>query len=146
LHVAGRWADPPPADVVSKLNNLIQVYALLADHGRVSELAALFTRDAEWDGIDLGFGSAAGPLSIAEHVTAHFRESEPMMHMTCPALLTTVTETEVHGVAWSLATRWQQGAPLPLIYFYYEDVFRKDEGFDWRFSRRVLRRRLGAPA
>ena len=99
LHVVERWGDPPAADVVSRLNNLVQAYALLSDHGRAPELAALFTDDAEWDGVDLGFDSATGPLSIAQRVIEHFRESEPMMHMTGPALLTSVTDTEVHGVA-----------------------------------------------
>jgi SnoaL-like domain len=142
-HVVGRWGHPPSPEVVSTLNNLVQVYALLADHGRTNELAALFTPDAEWDGGALGYGTATGPAAIAVRVTGHVRESEPMMHMTGPPLLIAATETEVHGVAWSLATRWEQGDARPLIYFYYEDAFRKDIGFGWRFSRRVLRRRLG---
>jgi hypothetical protein len=128
--------------VALQLNNLVQVYALLSDHGGTPELAVLFTPDAEWDGTELGYGSATGPNDIAQRVTEHFRDSEPMMHMTGPALLVAMSDAEVRGVTWSLATRWSQGEVRPLVLFYYEDIFRKDEGATWRFSRRVLRQRL----
>jgi hypothetical protein len=124
------------------LNNLVQMYALLCDQGRTEELAELFTPDAEWDGSELGYGTAARADAIARHVTAHFDESDPMMHMTGPVLLAAASETEVHGVAWSLATKWVDGEPRALIHFMYEDEFRSlDEA--WRFHRRVLRRRAG---
>ena len=144
MAVAGEWTTAPQPDVALQLNNLLQVYALWADHGRTEELTALFTPDSEWDGTELGYGIAAGPSSIAEQVTGHFRDSEPMMHMTGPALLTAVSPTEVRGVAWCLATRFSDGQTRPLIYFYYEDTFRKDDGSPWRFSRRLLRQRIGA--
>jgi hypothetical protein len=66
--------------------------------------------------------------------------------MTGPPLLAMVSSSEVHGVVWCLATRFSEGQTRPPVYFYYEDVFRRDAGTSWRFSRRVLRRRLGAAA
>ena len=61
LDLASRWGSaPPPADAV-EIQNLLLVYALYSDAGRVEDLASLFTDDATWDGRELDYGVAEGP-------------------------------------------------------------------------------------
>jgi hypothetical protein len=140
--LAGRWNEAPPADVAVQLTNLLQAYALLTDLGRTDELAELFTPDAVWDGSEIGFGASTGPSDIAQRVTAHFRDDAPMMHLPGQPLLVAAGDDEVHGVGWSMATRWDAGRLMPTLHFYYEDVFRRSDDGRWRFARRVLRMRL----
>src|ERR1700730_11193398 len=78
--VVGRWHDVPPASVSAELQNLQQLYALLTDEGRATELVALFTSDAVWDGRELNYGMAFGAEKIARHVVEHFDVDQPMMH------------------------------------------------------------------
>ena len=87
LETAARWRDAPAPEVVGRLQNLTQVYAVLTDAGRAEELAELFTSDASWDGEELGYGSARGPADIASTVLAHFDPARPMMHVPGAALL-----------------------------------------------------------
>jgi hypothetical protein len=137
------WAAvPPPADALV-VQNLLQMYGFLTDQGRAGPLAELFTDDAEWDGNELGFGAASGPAAIAALVTGHFDPTHPMIHLPGPAVLTSAAEDEIHGVCWCTATRWTGAETGPVIYFHYEDVFRRDDG-RWRFARRLLRRRFPA--
>ena len=133
-----RWAMPPPPETFVVLQNLVQAYAMFTDAGEKARLAELFTPDAEWDGSSLGYGTAAGPEDIAELVCGRNRADEPMMHMPGPVLLVAVDDVEVHGVSWCTATRWKDGATRPVIYFSYDDVFRRDTDETWRFSRRHL--------
>ncbi len=142
IEAAARWGGPPPADVAQKLQNLLQVYALLTDEGRAIELAALFTDDAVWDGQELGYGVATGPEPIARNVLAHFDLAKPMMHLPGPGLLTVASADEVHAISWCMATRWAEGRTSPVIYFHYEDVLRRGEDDGWRFARRDLRVRF----
>jgi hypothetical protein len=137
-----RWPNPPPPEVVQTLQNLLQVYALLADEGREAELARLFTDDAEWDGEELGYGEASGPEAIARTVLGHFDPNRPMMHLPGPGLFTAVSSDEVHAISWCTATRWADGRTSPVIYFHYEDVLRRGEDDRWRFARRALRFRF----
>ncbi len=139
LETASRWERAPGPEDAQLIQNLVQAYALFADAGRPEDLAALFTADAEWDGDELGYGRAQGPEAIGAAVAGHFRPDRPMMHTPGPALLTVVDETEVRGVCWCLATRWDAGEARPLIHFYYEDVVRKADDGRWRFRRRYLR-------
>src|SRR5262245_38632682 len=130
----------PPADVAVELQNLHQLYAVLTDAGRGAELAELFTEDAVWDGNELGYGYAEGPPAVAHTVTRHFDPAQPMMHLPGPLLLRAVSEDEVHGASWCMATRWVNGQTRPVIYFRYEDVFRRSADGRWRIARRLLRR------
>jgi hypothetical protein len=131
-------ASPPPG-VAVELQNLHQLYAFLTDRGRNKELAALFTDDAVWDGNELGYGYAEGPEPIAANVVRHFNPDEPMMHMPGPLMLTAVSDDEVQGTSWCTATRWVGGQTRPVIYFHYEDVFRRAADGGWLIARRVLR-------
>ena len=142
METAARWRDAPPPEVVARLQNLIQVYAVLTDTGRAEELASLFTDDASWTGEDLGYGSARGPADIAAAVLAHFNPARPMMHVPGAALLVAISDTEVHGISWCLATRPSEEANGPLIWFMYDDVFRHDDDGEWRFAARTLRLRF----
>ena len=137
LATASSWSSAPPPDVAAKLNNLVQAYALFTDKGRAAELATLFTADATWDGTDLGYGSARGPEAIAATVLQHHDPTRPMVHVPGPPLLVQVSDSEVRGVGWCLATRSGGDGASPVIYFHYDDVFRRDDG-GWRFSRRTL--------
>jgi hypothetical protein len=137
LGTASGWSEPPPPDVVAELHNLVQAYAFFTDNGRVDELAGLFTADATWDGTELGYGSARGPEAIAATVLQHFDPTRPMIHVPGPPLLVAVSESEVRGAGWCLATRSTGDGTGPLIYFHYDDDFRRDAG-RWRFSRRTL--------
>jgi SnoaL-like domain len=137
LSTARRWSEPPPPDVVAELHNLAQAYALFTDHGRADELAALFTDDATWDGTELGYGVAHGPEAIAAAVLAHYDPGRPMIHVPGPPLLVAVSESEVRGAGWCLATRSGGDGTGPMIYFHYDDEFRRDSG-GWRFARRTL--------
>ena len=69
-----------------------------------------------------------------------------MIHVPGPPLLAHVSDTEVRGVGWCLATRSTDDGAGPLIYFHYVDVFRRTDGDGWRFSSRalLLRFRSGA--
>ncbi len=134
-------AVPSPADALV-LQNLLQMYGLLTDQGRRDELADLFTDDAEWDGNEFGFGRATGPTAIASLVAGHFDRSRPMVHLPGPAVLTTAASDEIHGVCWCLNTRWTGSELTPVLYFFYEDVFRRGNHGRWQFARRRLRRRF----
>jgi len=129
---------PPPPQTFEQLQNLVQAYALFADAGLRAQVSQLFTADAVWDGTSLGYGTAVGADGIAAHVCMHHRVAEPMMHLPGPPLLSAVTDSEVHGVTWCMATRWADGTTRPVIYFYYEDGFRRGEDGSWRFCRRQL--------
>ena len=142
METAARWRDAPAPEVVAQLQNLVQVYAVLTDAGRAEELAALFTSDAWWNGEDLGYGSARGPADIAATVLQHFNPARPMMHVPGPALLVAISDTEVHGVSWCLATRSSAEGNGPLIWFIYDDVFRHDDDGNWRFAARTLHLRF----
>jgi hypothetical protein len=137
-------AVPSPADALV-LQNLLQMYGFLTDQGRRDELAELFADDAEWIGDELGFGRATGPAAIAALVTGHFDASKPMIHLPGPAVLTAASDDDVHGVCWCTATRWTGTELIPIIYFHYEDVFRRGDDGRWRFARRLLRRRFPIP-
>lgn len=141
---AARRAAVPPPEVAAGLQNLIQAYALLTDEGREPELAALFWPDAVWDGRELQYGVATGPESIARLVLTHFDPARPVVHLPGPALLTVVSDREVEGVCWCLATRLTEDRTGPMIYFYYHDLMRRDADGDWRFARRYLRLRFRA--
>jgi SnoaL-like domain len=137
LAMASRWQESPPPDVVAELHNLVQAYALFTDNGRADELTGLFTDDATWDGTELGYGVAHGPEAIAAAVLQHFDSARPMIHVPGPPLLVAVSESEVRGVGWCLATRSGGDGSGPMIYFHYDDEFRRDAG-RWRFARRTL--------
>ena len=138
LDLARRWATPPsPADAEA-VRNLLTAYATFTDRGAVDDLATLFTADAEWDGSELGYGTASGPLDIARRVAGHHRPDEPMAHLPGPPLLVARSPTEVDALSWCLATRSSGGILRPTIYFSYEDrIIRTADG--WRFRQRVLR-------
>jgi SnoaL-like domain len=138
LDIAGHWATPPPSETIELIHNLVQAYALFADAGREADMAELFTPDAEWDGNRLGYGAAIGSEEIASLVCGHFEVGAPMMHLPGPSLLTAVSDTEVHGVSWCMATRWADGGTRPIIYFYYEDAFQRAGDGTWQFHRRRL--------
>ena len=142
METAARWRDAPAPEVVAQLQNLIQVYAVLTDAGREAELAALFTSDASWVGEELGYGSARGPVDIAAAVLAHLDPARPMMHVPGAALLVEISDREVHGVSWCLATRSSAEGRGPLIWFMYDDVFRRDDDGEWRFAARTLHLRF----
>lgn len=131
----------PPADVAVELQNLHQRYAVLTDEGRGKELAELFTDDVVWDGDELGYGRAEGAEATAAMVTRHFDPGRPMMHLPGPLLLAAVADDEIHGTSWCMATRWVEGQARPVIYFQYDDVFRRGADGTWRIARRLLRLR-----
>jgi SnoaL-like domain len=144
---AAGWAAVPSPEVAVELQNLMQAYALLTDEGREPELAALFWPDAVWDGRELDYGIATGPQSIAKLVLTHFDPARPVVHLPGPPLLTAVSDREVEGVCWCLATRLVDGRTDPMIYFYYHDLMRSDAHGRWRFAHRYLRLRFrAAPA
>jgi hypothetical protein len=136
LATARSWTSAPGPDVVAELNNLVQAYALFTDEGRAEDLAGLFTADATWDGTDLGYDSARGPEAIAAAVLKHFDPARPMIHVPGPPLLVEASDSEVRGVGWCLATRSAGDGASPVIYFHYDDQYRRDDG--WRFSSRTL--------
>jgi hypothetical protein len=137
LATARSWTSAPAPDVVAELNNLVQAYALFTDEGRADELAGLFAADATWDGTDLSYDSARGPEAIAAAVLKHFDPARPMIHVPGPPLLVRVSDSEVRGVGWCLATRSPGDRASPVIYFHYDDLYRRgDDG--WRFSNRTL--------
>jgi len=146
LELAARWESAPPATEAAEIQNLLQVYALYADAGRVEELASLFTDDARWDGQELGYGLAEGPTAIAERVAGHFRADAPMMHLPGPGLLIADSADSAQSLCWCLATRWTDGVPMPLIYFAYQDELRRGPDGRWRFRSRYLRRAAPRPA
>jgi len=135
------WGAVPAPEDLQQLTNLLQMYGILTDQGRADELAALFTDDAVWDGDEFGFGAATGAPAIAALVTGHVDPAQPMAHLPGPPLLNRVSADEVHGVCWCMAARWTGSAMAPVLYFHYEDVFRRDAQ-GWRFARRRLRRRF----
>jgi hypothetical protein len=135
-----RWGDVPPPDDALEVQNLLQMYGFLTDQRRGQELGTLFVDDAEWDGTELGFGSARGRDDIIALVMGYVDPSRPLIHLPGPALLTGGGD-EIHGVCWCVATSWTGSGTAPLLYFHYEDVFQRDAG-DWRFARRRLRRRF----
>jgi hypothetical protein len=139
---AVRRAAVPPPEVATVLQNLVQAYALLTDEGRESELAALFWPDAVWDGRELQYGIATGPASIAKLVLTHYDAARPVVHLPGPSLLTMISDHEVQGVCWCLATRLVDGRTDPMIYVYYHDLMRCDAQGRWRFARRYLRLRF----
>lgn len=139
---ANAWSQLPSPGVVAELQNLVQAYALFADCGRGDDLADLFTEDAAWDGTELGYGSAQGPAAIAATVLEHYDPARPMIHLPGPPLLVELSDERASGVCWCLATRSTGGAPSPLIFFYYDDEFRRDGASQWRFARRTLRLRF----
>ncbi len=144
LALAARHGSAPPPEVQGPIGNLLQAYALLTDAGRESQMAALFTADATWDGRELGYGTASGPEAIAAMVLTHFRPDAPMVHLPGPPLLVQTGPEQVDAYTWCLATRLSEGRMSPLIYFAYEDTLVRDAGA-WRFRRRTLRLRLGGP-
>ena len=135
------WTGVPAAEDAQQLQHLVQMYGFLTDQGSGDELAALFTDDAEWDGTEFGFGTATGPAAIAALVTGHIDPDHPMVHLPGPAVLTSVSADEARGVCWCMATRWTGSGTAPVLYFHYEDAFRRGVG-GWRFARRLLRRRF----
>lgn len=138
METAARWDQVPPPEVVAILQNLVQAYALFTDAGRAGELASLFTPDASWNGDELGYGSAHGPDDIVATVLRHFHPAQPMMHVPGPPLLVAISDSEVHGVSWCVATRSSPDRQAPLIWFTYHDVFRRSDDGGWLFADRVL--------
>ena len=136
------WSAPPHPETVTALQNLVQAYAFLTDHADADGLAALFTSDADWDGTDLGYGSAHGPADIVAAVLQHVDPARPMIHLPGPPLLVEESEDHARGLCWCMATRAAAGAPSPLIFFYYDDEFRRDDAGRWLFSRRTLHLRF----
>jgi hypothetical protein len=145
LALASRSASAPNAEVVAEVNNLIQAYALFTDHGCTAEVAQLFTPDATWDGTELGYGEAAGPVAIAAAVVSHFDPDRPMAHLPGPAMVVETSATEVEAYSWCLASRFTDGQSSPLIWFAYEDRLRLTSG-RWLFSHRQLRLRFRGAA
>jgi hypothetical protein len=141
LALASRSATPPGPAVVAEVNNLIQAYALFTDHGCTEEVAELFTPDATWDGRELGYGQAAGPVAIAAAVVSHFDPDRPMAHLPGPAMVVETSATKVEAYSWCLASRFTDGKSSPLIWFAYEDRLRLVSG-RWLFSHRQLRLRF----
>jgi len=135
-----RWGDVPPPDDALQVQNLLQMYGFLVDQRRGAELGTLFVDDAEWDGTELGFGSARGRDDIVALVIGHVDPARAVMHLPGPPVLTGGGD-EIHGVCWCMATFWTGSRTTPVLYFHYEDVFQRHAG-DWRFARRVLRRRF----
>ena len=72
-----RWGDVPPPDDALEVQNLLQMYGFLVDQGRGQELGTLFVDDAEWDGTELGFGSARGRDDIVTLVIGHVDPARP---------------------------------------------------------------------
>jgi SnoaL-like domain len=135
-----RWGDVPPPDDALEVQNLLQMYAFLVDQGRGQELGTLFVDDAEWDGTEIGVGSARGRDDIVALITGLIDPARPMIHLPGPPVLTGGGD-EIHGVCWCMFTMWTGSGTAPILYFHYEDVFQRESG-DWRFARRVLRRRF----
>ena len=135
-------SEPPPSNSAAELQNLVQAYAVFTDRGLADELAGLFTDDATWDGTALGYGSARGPAEIVEVVLQHVDPARPMIHLPGPPLLVHVADDHARGMCWCLATRATDGAAGPLIFFYYDDEFRRDDAGRWLFSRRTLHLRF----
>ena len=139
---ARAWSAPPHPETVAALQNLVQAYAFFTDHADADGLAGLFTADASWDGTDLGYGSAQGPADIVEAVLQHVDPARPMIHLPGPPLLVHASDDHARGMCWCMATRAAAGAAGPLIFFYYDDEFRRDDAGRWLFSRRTLRLRF----
>jgi hypothetical protein len=142
MTIAMRWRDLPTAEDALEINNLMQAYALCTDLGRIDELASMFTDDAFWDGHELGYGTATGPVDIANIVAGHFNPDKPMMHSPGPGLLTRTADGVVEAFSWCLAARFADGHTSPVIYFSYEDELRRTPDRGWLFSRRYLRLRF----
>ena len=68
-----------------------------------------------------------------------------MMHLPGPGLLISDSADEAQSLCWCLATRWNDGVPMPLIYFSYQDVLRRGPDGQWRFQSRYLRRAAPRP-
>lgn len=134
---AAGWSRPPSPTDAELVRNLLQAYTVFTDAGQTDKLAELFTADATWDGTSLGYGSATGPVPIAELVTSRFDPQRLMFHFMGPGLLEARTEDEVHAWGWCIGGRQESGA---LIYFDYYDVLRRGPG-GWRFAQRHLRKR-----
>ena len=138
LATSARWAESPGPEVVNVLANLVQAYAIFTDNAVRHELASLFTPDAKWDGTELGYGVAEGPDAIAATVLQHFDPERPMVARALrphpsddPRARTTAPRRGVRlrGARCGLVPGGTTGGDrtAPLIYFHYDDEFRRDD-------------------
>jgi hypothetical protein len=138
--LATRRNDVPDPSYAIAIMNLLQSYALFADHNLRTDLATLFTADAVWDGTELGYGRAQGRADIVEAVLVHFSPDPPVIHLPGPPLLVRSGPRRVEAVSWCLASRIVDGVATPLVSFVYEDVIQRTPT-GWAFQSRTLRRR-----
>ncbi len=121
------------------IEQLIHRHAWLIDHGRASEIEALFTEDAVLKGI--------GPDKIGRAAIGDWaRQREAMRerrsrHVQTNLLIEAAGVGKAQGTVVLTLYRHDgegEGSPAPLLIGEYADLYRREADGAWRFAERQL--------
>ena len=148
--VSGSAADPqvrPSLDTIVRdetadrvaIEQLVIEYYYLLDHGRATEIAALFTPDAVFDNPNMGL-RAVGREAIAAYYARRAAEPRTTRHISTNLRLVFETSDRASGTRTILYYRGDGDTPPfpaePGSVGEYREVFQRGADGKWRFASR----------
>jgi len=115
------------------IRDVLHQYCFCMDHGRFTELAALFVSDGEWIA---PYRRAKGPSEIAAWLAQSVPSKPRRMHYTMNSIIT-VDSTRAEARSNYLVVVEGAHGPVPSVCGTYQDALAK-VGEAWRFQRREL--------
>jgi len=135
----GKGLRDETADRVA-IEQLVVEYSYLLDHGRATELAALFTPDAVFDNPNLKL-HAVGREAIAAYYAKRAKEPRTTRHITTNLRLVFDTPDQARGTRTILYYRGDgAGPPFPAApgsVDEYVELFQRGVDGRWRFASRA---------
>lgn len=145
--VAGTCAAKAPAardetaDRVA-IEQLVVEYSYLLDHGRATELAALFTPDGVFDNPNLKL-HAVGREAIGAYYARRAAEPRTTRHITTNLRIVFDTRNRAQGTRTILYYRGDGAGPVfpakPGSVGEYSEIYQRGADGRWRFASRISR-------